>query len=196
MIPIISTSFYFLIGESVRLLHSNPRLFFRVTILICYIWNRSCVPLHNFDYIYQYLINTNISYVDWWVIPTRLYFLHKYWFRDMDDTYIIVLVSALTILVRTETGGIRSTCYPKLRWKTSERVLRYPNNIITFWNTSSYLMFFWGIVHILISLIFFMWLHHFNIWNFLCSGSRWSDNTLWLSWLTIFTIQNFEIIAR
>ncbi|XP_022996487.1 uncharacterized protein LOC111491719 [Cucurbita maxima] len=24
----------------------------------------SCVPLHNFDYIYQYLINTNISYVD------------------------------------------------------------------------------------------------------------------------------------
>ncbi|KAG7020925.1 hypothetical protein SDJN02_17613, partial [Cucurbita argyrosperma subsp. argyrosperma] len=24
----------------------------------------SCVPLHNFDYIYQYLINTNLSYVD------------------------------------------------------------------------------------------------------------------------------------
>lgn len=26
----------------------------------------SCVPLHNFDYVYNYLMFTNISYIDWW----------------------------------------------------------------------------------------------------------------------------------
>jgi hypothetical protein len=25
----------------------------------------SCVPLHNFDYIYSYLMETNVSFVDW-----------------------------------------------------------------------------------------------------------------------------------
>jgi hypothetical protein len=27
--------------------------------------SESCVPLHNFDYVYSYLMETNISFVDW-----------------------------------------------------------------------------------------------------------------------------------
>lgn len=29
---------------------------------------RSCIPLHDFDYVFNYLMYTNISFVDWWVL--------------------------------------------------------------------------------------------------------------------------------
>ena len=33
---------------------------------ICSIFVCSCVPLHNFDYVYNYLTGTNISFIDWY----------------------------------------------------------------------------------------------------------------------------------
>jgi hypothetical protein len=36
----------------------------RYQFLLNSFWHHSCVPLHNFDYIYDYLMHTNISYVD------------------------------------------------------------------------------------------------------------------------------------
>lgn len=45
---------YFIIGGS-----------YLLTFLIVFHLLSSCVPLHNFDYVYNYLMDTNISFVDW-----------------------------------------------------------------------------------------------------------------------------------
>lgn len=34
---------------------------FNSTLMCVY----SCVPLHNFDYVYDYLMGTNLSFIDW-----------------------------------------------------------------------------------------------------------------------------------
>jgi hypothetical protein len=39
-------------------------LFFEISTLVC---DCSCVPLHNFDYVYDYLMETNLSFIDWYV---------------------------------------------------------------------------------------------------------------------------------
>jgi hypothetical protein len=37
--------------------------FFQVfTVFVCVC---SCVPLHNFDYVYDYLMGANLSFIDW-----------------------------------------------------------------------------------------------------------------------------------
>jgi len=37
-------------------------LFFQISTLVCVY---SCVPLHNFDYVYDYLMGANLSFIDW-----------------------------------------------------------------------------------------------------------------------------------
>jgi hypothetical protein len=36
------------------------KFYLMLTLVCCY----SCVPLHNFDYVYHYLMGTNLSFID------------------------------------------------------------------------------------------------------------------------------------
>jgi hypothetical protein len=58
---------FVLLSERLIIFHlfcSHLNLSDRPRILTLYS-NCSCVPLHNFDYIYSYLMETNVSFVDW-----------------------------------------------------------------------------------------------------------------------------------
>lgn len=104
--------------------------------MIFYVDFCSCVPLYHFDYIYTYLMHTNISYVDWYVnYQAKLYsrvfielivLLSGFCYQsDVLCSKLYLFLLALRILVLTGMGGTLSACYLKLRPKTLERVHRY-----------------------------------------------------------------------
>jgi len=103
--------------------------------LICIYWFCSCVPLYHFDHIYNYLMYTNISFVDWYdnLSPLGFYrdnshsslcFLLSIWhiFTNVNFSFLLL---ASRILVLTAMAGIQIACFLKLRWRTLERVHRY-----------------------------------------------------------------------
>lgn len=65
---IINILFYFLTGNYVKLIidcwFAPVALLSTFPISLSLIYC-SCVPLYNFDYIYSYLMETNISFIDW-----------------------------------------------------------------------------------------------------------------------------------
>lgn len=61
----ISILCYSLTGIKQILFWTNPIIFNeKIYLISVFVFFYSCVPLHNFDYVYNYLIGTNISFID------------------------------------------------------------------------------------------------------------------------------------
>lgn len=60
--------FFVLLSDRFGFLIMNDFLLERFchhTEISIYSLSRSCVPLHSFDYVFNYLMGTNISFIDW-----------------------------------------------------------------------------------------------------------------------------------
>jgi len=87
----------------------------------------SCVPLHSFDYVYNYLMGTNVSFVDWWE-HYKLIFQNPFekigyenFFFSLEDVHIHSLWFFVLPLFSTyKFQGSRSTWQWKvLSWDVS-----------------------------------------------------------------------------
>lgn len=93
---------YFLIGDCIR-----PEWSFKVFFIVQYPYKLfnflyySSVPLHNFDYVYGYLMETSVSFIDWYssvlllgffVLTSGISFVEKYLFNRASYWYAIFWV--------------------------------------------------------------------------------------------------------